>query len=104
MKPLSKGIDNSSDISFSFENDIIWAKKGESVASAILAARPGYTGNNPVDGRPRAPYCLMGVCFECQMEIDGQPNQRACQVEVRQNMNVRRQTGIRSIKIKEADK
>ena len=40
---------------------------------------------------PRAPFCMMGVCFECLLEIDGIGNQRACQVEVKAGMQIRRQ-------------
>jgi predicted molibdopterin-dependent oxidoreductase YjgC len=34
---------------------------------------------------------MMGVCFECLLEIDGIDNRRACQVEVKAGMQVRRQ-------------
>ncbi|MEZ5620583.1 MAG: (2Fe-2S)-binding protein [Burkholderiaceae bacterium] len=37
---------------------------------------------------PRAPMCLMGVCFDCLVEIDGRPNVQACMVEVREGMRV----------------
>ena len=40
------------------------------------------------DGQP---YCLMGVCFECLMEIDGEPDVQSCLVTVREGMVVRRQ-------------
>ena len=28
----------------------------------------------------RAPYCMMGVCFDCLAEIDGMPNRQSCMV------------------------
>ena len=34
----------------------------------------------------------MGVCFECLLEIDGQPNQQSCLIPVKEGMRVRRQT------------
>ncbi len=43
--------------------------------------------------KTRAPYCMMGVCFECLVEIDGVPNQQSCLVFVRKGMAVRRQKG-----------
>ena len=64
-----------------------------SVAAALiyLDALPArYTA---VSDAPRAPYCMMGVCFDCLMEIDGQPNQQACQVTVSKGMQLRRQIG-----------
>jgi predicted molibdopterin-dependent oxidoreductase YjgC len=34
---------------------------------------------------------MMGVCFECLVEIDGQTNQQGCLVRVRDGMRIRRQ-------------
>lgn len=39
-------------------------------------------------GRPRAPVCGMGTCAECRVAIDGRPDQRSCQVPVREGMIV----------------
>jgi predicted molibdopterin-dependent oxidoreductase YjgC len=50
-----------------------------------------------VSGEPRAPYCMMGVCFECLVEVDGVPNVQACMTSVREGMTVRRQHGARQI-------
>ncbi|ULJ74582.1 (2Fe-2S)-binding protein (plasmid) [Rhizobium gallicum] len=76
---------------------MIFAKEGEPVAAAILATNPDCTGTSPVSGRRRSPFCMMGVCFECLMEIDGIPNQRACVASVRENMTVRKQIGMYSL-------
>ncbi len=32
---------------------------------------------------------MMGVCFECVLEIDGQPNRQACLVPVAEGLTVR---------------
>ncbi|NUT16777.1 MAG: (2Fe-2S)-binding protein [Cupriavidus sp.] len=53
--------------------------------------------NSPVSGEPRAPYCMMGVCFECLMEIDGQPSRQSCLVTVREGMRVHTQDGARTL-------
>ncbi len=66
----------------------VLATRGESVATAALAAGLKSTRNAPVSGEPRAPYCLMGVCFECLMTIDGLPNRQACLVPVQEGMIV----------------
>ena len=42
--------------------------------ASIIAAR------TPVTGAPRAPYCLMGVCFDCLVTIDGVGNRQGCLV------------------------
>ena len=39
-----------------------------------------------MSGEKRAPYCLMGTCFECLMEIDGIANRQACMTIVAEGM------------------
>jgi predicted molibdopterin-dependent oxidoreductase YjgC len=67
--------------------------QGETVAAAVLAENIGYTRTTPVTQKPRAPFCMMGVCFDCLMVIDGVPNQQACMVQVRDGMRIERQHG-----------
>ncbi len=67
--------------------------QGETVAAAVLAENIGYTRTTPVKQLPRAPFCMMGVCFDCLMVIDGVPNQQACMVQVRDGMRIERQHG-----------
>jgi len=66
---------------------------GESVAAAILASNIQSCRTTPISGELRAPFCMMGVCFECLMEIDGKPNRQSCQIKVREGMQIRRQHG-----------
>jgi len=71
--------------------------EGWSVAAALLAQSAGPTRQSPVGGAPRAPYCMMGVCYECLVEIDGVPNRQACMTVVAAGMRVRRQRGARGV-------
>jgi len=66
---------------------------GESVAAAVLASGFLHTRTTSVSGSPRAPYCLMGACYECLMIINGRANQRACKVVVEEGMSIQRQLG-----------
>ena len=63
------------------------------MASALLAAGETVFRTTPVSGAERGPFCMMGVCFECLVEIDGVPNRQACMTPVSDGMNVRRQRG-----------
>jgi D-hydroxyproline dehydrogenase subunit gamma len=72
--------------------------EGVSAAAAMLLAGLTSTRDTPVTGSPRAPYCLMGVCFDCLAEIDGVPNQQSCMVAVAPGMAIRRQHGRRVVK------
>jgi hypothetical protein len=61
----------------------------DSLAAALLSAGFVSFGKSAVAGRPRGPYCLIGHCFECRVEIDGQPNRQACLTPVAPGMRVR---------------
>jgi D-hydroxyproline dehydrogenase subunit gamma len=70
---------------------------GESAAAAALLAGLDFTRNSAVSGEPRAPYCMMGACFECLMVIDGVASRQACLVPVRDGMRIARQDGRRGL-------
>ena len=73
----------------------IRARVGDTVAVALLAAGIDHCRTTPVTGAPRAPYCLMGVCFECLVTVDGVGSRQGCLVPVRDGMAVETQTGKR---------
>lgn len=79
------------------EGNPLKARAGESVAAAVLAAGIGPTRTTPVSTSPRAPYCMMGVCFECLMEINGQENTQGCMTPVEEGMQVHFQQGMRNV-------
>jgi len=70
---------------------------GASAAAAVLVAGFRHIRETPVEGRDRAPYCMMGICFDCLAEIDGVPNRQSCMVEARPGMRIRRQIRAREI-------
>lgn len=87
----------STPLTFQFEGRTLSAEKGESVALALLASGIDSCRDSVVHGRPRGPYCLMGVCFECLVVIDGVPNRQGCQVEVCEGMVIARQSGAGNV-------
>ena len=84
---------DSSKVTFRFTGKTIEAQDGDSVAAALLAAGHRTFRRTPVSASPRGPLCMMGVCFDCLVEIDGVGNQQACMREVTQDMNVSIQNG-----------
>jgi sarcosine oxidase subunit alpha len=74
------------------------AYEGETVATALLAAGVLTMSRDDVSqfagGRPRSPFCNMGVCFDCLVEIsDGAPGSaplraRACLAQVRDGLRI----------------
>ena len=90
LKRLQKSQDKV--VTIWFEENPVQAQEGESVAAALLIAGVKYLRNAKVSGKPRMPYCWMGVCYECLLEIDGEQNQQSCLITVKDGMHVRRQT------------
>lgn len=75
-------------VSLTVDGVRIAARDGDTVATALLAAGRQPVRSAAVSGEPRAPYCQMGVCFECLVEIDGVADRQACLVPVRDGMTV----------------
>lgn len=67
---------------------------GANLAAALLAAGVGMFRHTPVSGAPRAPFCMMGACFDCLVEIDGITRQ-ACTMEVRAGLEISRPRPLR---------
>lgn len=69
------------------------AVAGQSVAAVLLASGRRSFRTSSRLGEPRGPYCNIGMCFDCVMTIDGQPNVRTCQTPVAAGMRVQTQVG-----------
>lgn len=61
---------------------------GQTVAGALLARGIYRFRVSPDAGTPRGPFCMMGACQECAIEIDG-VIRRACQTPVAAGMVLR---------------
>ena len=77
------------------DGEPIEGRAGESVAAALLAAGVRDFRSTPVSGAARGPWCMMGACFDCLVEIDGEANMQACMIPVREGMRIARQRGVR---------
>ena len=84
-------------VQIEFEGALISVPAGISLAAALLLGGVTHTRDSAVSGRPGAPFCMMGVCFECLVEVDGQANCQACLLPVRAGMRVLRQRGAREL-------
>jgi hypothetical protein len=73
------------------------ADPDESVAAVLLRQAEPWSRLTPVTQSKRAPYCMMGVCFECLAEVDGVASVQTCLEPVCDGMRVSRQTGKRRI-------
>ncbi|SVB65419.1 uncharacterized protein METZ01_LOCUS218273, partial [marine metagenome] len=77
-------------VSFSFNGQRVVGRKGESIAASLIAAGIRKFRHDR-GGKNRGIYCGMGTCFECLVEINGSPSQRACLISVENGINVRTQ-------------
>jgi predicted molibdopterin-dependent oxidoreductase YjgC len=73
------------------------AEAGESVAAVLLRQPESWSRRTPVTLSKRAPYCMMGVCFECLAEVDGVASVQTCLKPVSDGMKINRQIGKRKI-------
>ena len=74
-------------INFYVNGRLTKAYLGETIHAALFAA--GYRQiRKSKKQQPRGVFCGMGVCYECLVTINDQPNQRACMIEVEDRMEV----------------
>jgi predicted molibdopterin-dependent oxidoreductase YjgC len=85
-------------VTVSVEGRRVRVAAGASAAAAVLAAGLDDIRETATGSR-RAPYCMIGVCWECLAEIDGVPSRQSCMVEVAEGMTIRRQIGPRRVDV-----
>ncbi|MEM6486754.1 MAG: (2Fe-2S)-binding protein [Pseudomonadota bacterium] len=76
-------------ITLMIEGVAVPARAGTSVAAALMAGGRLALRRAARSGAPRGALCLMGVCRECVMLIDG-VRRPACMAEARDGMTVDR--------------
>jgi predicted molibdopterin-dependent oxidoreductase YjgC len=76
----------------------VTARSGESVAACLLRAGAEHFRTTPISGSPRLPFCMIGHCFDCLVEIDGVGDRQACLTIVQDGMRVRRQHGAAAVR------
>ena len=92
FRPLTDAAQSVDDLVEILVDDVpIRARRGQNLAALLLSEGVTPFRNSPVTREPRAPFCMMGTCFECLVEIDGLSNCQACLTKVREGMRIRRQ-------------
>jgi D-hydroxyproline dehydrogenase subunit gamma len=84
-------------VGFTIDGRAVTARSGDTVAAALLAAGVEVCRTTPVSGAPRGPYCMMGVCFDCLVTIDGIGNRQGCLVLIKDKMRIETQRGARAL-------
>lgn len=73
------------------------ARAGETIAACLLRAGVSHFRTTPASGAKRLPYCMIGHCFDCLIEIDGIGSRQACLSPVEDGMTLRIQNGAATI-------
>ncbi|MFK7937885.1 MAG: (2Fe-2S)-binding protein [Roseovarius sp.] len=91
MKPASPfhELADAPRVDVSFDGQTLSLPDGSNLAAALLAAGVGVFRHTPVSGAPRAPFCMMGACFDCLVEVDGVVRQ-ACMLNVSEGLQITR--------------
>ena len=76
-------------VDVTFEGTTYRLPKGAILAASLLAAGVDVFRTTPVSGAPRSPFCMMGACFDCLVEIDGVTRQ-ACMINVSEGLQISR--------------
>ncbi len=96
-RPDSRSGSPGATIAVAVEGRTVLVPRGASAAAAVLVAGLASIRDTAIGGSARAPYCMMGICFDCLAEIDGVPNRQSCMITAQPGMHIRRQRGRRSI-------
>lgn len=97
FRPVASEAGTARTVTLTFNGQPLSVPAGTSVAAALLMSGVNRFRATPVSEAPRAPYCMMGVCFECLVDIDGVPNRQSCLIEVAEGMRIRSQEGARDL-------
>lgn len=77
-----------------FNGKKVHVTQGTTVAAMALTQGLRFTRTTAISDSKRAPFCMMGVCYDCLMSIDGKANQRACVTYVQNGMQIETQSGV----------
>jgi aerobic-type carbon monoxide dehydrogenase small subunit (CoxS/CutS family) len=69
------------------------AYPGETIAAALLAAGKYCLRTSRLLHSPRGLFCGMGICYECRMIVNGQPNVPVCITLAQPGCRVQTQEG-----------
>ncbi len=83
------------EVPFTLDGEAARGREGDTVAAALLALGRQSFRETAVSGAERGPWCLMGVCHDCLVAVDGRGSVQACLVPLRAGMVVETQDGRR---------
>lgn len=95
--PAGRDIDRAASVEYTFDGRRHTACEGDTVASALAADGVDVVSRSFKYHRPRGILCASGRCPNCLVDVDGEPNVRACVTDVQAGMRVRSQNAWPSL-------
>lgn len=83
----SAQIERAEEVLFTFDGEPVRGHAGESLAASLIRSGRLHLRDAPEDGAARGAFCLMGLCQECVVELDGERIE-ACHAVLRAGMAV----------------
>ena len=77
-------------VNFTVDGKAAKGTEGELLVVAMMNNQCSWFKRNPVDQTRRAPFCMMGLCHECVVKINGQSSMQACLTPLSEGMKVER--------------
>jgi len=96
---VEKGVQRGRRFEIEVDGEKLTAYEGETIAAVLLAAGKRTFRTTPGRKHPRGVYCGIGLCYECMMVIDGEPNTRACQTLATPGCRVQTQEGLGELEV-----
>lgn len=87
--PITPSTNTNGQVDFTFNGKNMSAASGTTIAAALLAADQIWFRETPISGQQRGPFCMMGACYDCLVQIDGVSVQ-ACMTPVTEGLQVNR--------------
>ncbi|MFH2040522.1 MAG: (2Fe-2S)-binding protein [Chloroflexota bacterium] len=75
---IQTGIDRGDSFEIKFNGQNITAYHGETIATVLLGSGMKMLHHSTLSGEPRGVFCGMGLCYDCLVTLNGEPNIRAC--------------------------
>ena len=75
-------------ITLTVDGKPVTAYEGETVHAALVASGIQILGTTRKSHQNRGILCGMGICYQCRVEINGIPDQRACMTQVKADMDI----------------
>jgi len=88
VKPAFRNLaDEGPRVTVRVEGRGLMLRDGANLAAELLVAGVMPFRHTPVSGAPRGPFCMMGACFDCLIDLDGTTRQ-ACLMEVKAGLDI----------------